>query len=118
MSDTVIYHNPACGTSRSVLTALRAAGIEPSIVQYLKTPPSKQKLRELAGAAGIPVRRLLREKEPIYNELGLADANLTDDKLLDAMQQHPVLINRPIVETPLGTRLCRPADRLNEILPR
>lgn len=111
-----IYHNPACGTSRKVLAALRDAGIEPEIVEYLRDPPSRERLAELIRAAGLPVRGALRDKGNLYEELGLADPALTDDQLLDAMMAHPVLINRPFVVTTRGTRLCRPAEKLSEIL--
>ena len=125
-----IYHNPACGTSRKVLAALaqargltltlaalRDAGIEPEIVEYLRDPPSRERLAELIRAAGLPVRGALRDKGNLYEELSLADPALTDDQLLDAMMAHPVLINRPFVVTTRGTRLCRPAEKLSEILP-
>jgi arsenate reductase len=112
-----IYHNPACGTSRNVLAALREAGIEPEIVEYLRDPPTRGRLVELIHAAGLTVRGAMRDKGELYEELGLANPRLTDDQLLDAMMAHPILINRPIVVTPKGTRLCRPADKLREILP-
>lgn len=118
MSDTLIYHNPKCGTSRNTLALIREAGIEPEVIEYLKTPPSKERLRQLAAAMGVPVRELLRTKESLYEEMNLADPQLSDDALLDAMQAHPILINRPIVVTPLGTRLCRPAEAVSAILPR
>lgn len=117
MSDITIYHNPSCGTSRNVLALIRHAGIEPTVVEYLKTPPSKDTLRDLVRAMGIDVRGLLREKGTPYASLGLGDAKWSDDDLLEFMQQHPVLINRPIVVTPLGTRLCRPSEAVLEILP-
>ena len=117
MSDITIYHNPSCGTSRNVLALIRHAGIEPTVIEYLKAPPSKDKLRELVRAMGIDVRGLLREKGTPYASLGLDDAKWSDDDLLEFMQQHPVLINRPIVVTPLGTRLCRPSEAVLEILP-
>ena len=117
MSSITIYHNPACGTSRNTLAAIRHAGVEPEVIEYLKTPPSKEKLAELIGAIGMPVREVLRRKESLYQELGLDDPKWTDDRLLEVMVQHPILINRPIVVTPRGTRLCRPADRVHEILP-
>lgn len=105
-----IYHNPDCGTSRNTLAMIEASGEEPIIVEYLKHPPSRDRLRQLVAAMGIPVRALLREKGTPYVELGLAEPGLTDEQLLDAMLAHPVLINRPIVETPRGTRLCRPSE--------
>ncbi len=115
--DVIIYHNPGCGTSRNVLGLIRNAGIEPHIVEYLKTPPSRALLRQLIARMGIPVRALLREKGTPYAELGLGDPGLTDDQLLDAMMAHPVLINRPIVVTPLGVKLCRPSETVLDILP-
>ena len=117
MPEVTIYHNPACGTSRNTLALIRHAGIEPAVVEYLRTPPSKETLRRLAAAMGLPVRALLRQKGTPYAELKLDDPKWTDDELLDFMQQHPLLINRPIVETPLGTRLCRPSEAVLEILP-
>ena len=118
MSKITVYHNPNCGTSRNVLAHLRAAGIEPEVVEYLKVPPTRERLVELIRKMGIPVRALLRQKGTPYDELGLDDPALTDDHLLDAMLAHPILINRPIVETPLGTRLCRPSETVLELLPR
>ena len=115
--DIVIYHNPACGTSRNTLAVIRNAGIEPHVVEYLKTPPSCALLVELVNRAGITPRDLLREKGTPYAELGLGDASLTDDALLDAMIAHPVLINRPLVVSPLGVRLCRPSEAVLELLP-
>lgn len=112
-----IFHNPACGTSRNVLALLRFAGLEPTVVEYLKTPPTKDRLKELLAAMGIPVRELLREKGTPYAELGLADPKWTDEELLDFIGQHPILMNRPIVETPLGTKLCRPSEAVLELLP-
>jgi arsenate reductase len=112
-----IYHNPACGTSRNTLALIRNAGIEPEVIEYLKTPPSRATLSRLIKDAGLIVRQALREKEKLFAELGLADASLTDDQLLDAMLAHPILINRPFVVTPTGTRLCRPSELLLEILP-
>ncbi len=117
MTRATIYHNPACGTSRNTLALLRHAGIEPTVIEYLKTPPSRQTLQELIAAMGIPVRALLRQKGTPFTELELDDPKLTDDDLLDAMLQHPVLINRPIVTTSLGTKLCRPSEAVLEILP-
>ncbi len=112
-----IYHNPGCGTSRNVLGLIRNAGIEPAIVQYLQTPPSREALAGLIGRMGIPVRAVLREKGTPYAELGLDDENLSEDALLDAMTAHPILINRPIVVTPLGVKLCRPSETVLDILP-
>ena len=115
--DTTIYHNPACGTSRNTLAMIRAAGIEPVIIEYLKTPPSRGKVRALAKATGQPLRALLREKGTPFAELGLADPALSDDHLLDAIAAHPILLNRPIVVTPNGTRLCRPSEAVLALLP-
>ena len=112
-----IFHNPACGTSRNTLALIRHAGIEPVVIEYLKTPPSKERLRELATSMGISVRELLRQKGTPYAELGLDDRTLLDEQLLDAMLAHPILINRPIVVTPLGVRLCRPSETVIDILP-
>lgn len=117
MSTITIYHNPKCGTSRNTLAMIRNSGVEPEVIEYLKTPPSKAKLEALVRAAGISPRELLRAKEPIYDELNLADDKWTDDEILDFMLQHPILINRPIVVTPLGTRLCRPSELVLDILP-
>jgi len=118
MTDITIYHNPACGTSRNVLALIRHAGIEPVVVEYLKTPPSKETLRELVAATGQPVRALLREKGTPYAELGLGDPKWTDEQLLDFIVRHPVLMNRPLVVTPLGTKLCRPSsESVLELLP-
>ena len=115
--DVVIYHNPACGTSRNTLALIRNAGIEPHVVEYLKTPPSRALLVELIDRAGITPRDLLREKGTPYAELGLGDASLSDDALLDAMIAHPVLINRPLVVSPLGVKLCRPSEAVLDLLP-
>lgn len=112
-----IFHNPGCGTSRNVLGLLRHAGLEPRVVEYLKTPPSKEELRTLVQAAGLTVRGLLRERGTPYAELGLGDPTWTDEALLDAMVAHPLLINRPLVVTPLGTRLCRPSEAVLPLLP-
>jgi arsenate reductase len=110
----VIYHNPACGTSRGVLALLRERGIEPEVIEYLKTPPSRQALVEITGR--IPVRELLRRKGTPYEELGLDDPKWTDDQLIDFIARHPVLMNRPVVVTPKGTRLCRPPETVLELL--
>jgi len=112
-----IYHNQDCGTSRNTLALICNSGEEPEVIEYLKTPPSRQKLVELIGRMGIRVRDLLREKGTPYVELGLGDERLSDDALLDAMMAHPTLINRPIVVTPLGVRLCRPSETVLDILP-
>jgi arsenate reductase len=112
-----IYHNPDCGTSRNTLAMIRQSGIEPTVVEYLKTPPSRERLKELIADMAIPVRALLREKGTPYAELGLADPSWRDEQLIDLMLQHPVLINRPIVVTPKGTRLCRPSEAVLQILP-
>ncbi len=112
-----VYHNPTCGTSRNVLALIRHAGIEPTVVEYLKTPPDKTTLRALIQAMGVPVRELLRQKGTPYAELGLDDPQWTDEGLIDAMLQHPILINRPIVVSPLGTALCRPSEAVLELLP-
>jgi arsenate reductase len=115
--DVVIYHNPACGTSRNTLAMIRNAGIEPHVVEYLKTPPSRALLVELIDRAGITPRDLLREKDTPYAKLGLGDASLSDDALLDAMIAHPVLINRPLVVSSLGVKLCRPSEAVLDLLP-
>ncbi|MFT8784047.1 arsenate reductase (glutaredoxin) [Acetobacter syzygii] len=112
-----IYHNPGCGTSRNVLALIRNSGEEPWIVEYLKTPPSRAELVDLIGRMGIPVRTILREKGTPYHELGLGNPALSDDDLIDAMMAHPILINRPIVVTPLGTALCRPSETVLNLLP-
>lgn len=112
-----IFHNPLCGTSRNTLALIRHAGMEPTVVEYLKTPPSKARIRQLVAAMGISVRALLREKGTPYAELKLGDAHWSDEQLLDFIGQHPILMNRPIVETPLGTALCRPSERVLELLP-
>lgn len=116
-SDIVIYHNPACGTSRNTLALIRATGTEPVVIEYLNTPPDRAKLIRLIADAGISPRSLLREKGTPFRELGLGDAALSDDALIDAMMAHPILINRPLVETLLGVRLCRPSELVLEILP-
>ena len=115
--DTIIYHNPACGTSRNTLALIRAAGIEPTVIEYLKTPPSRDTIRALARATGQPLRALIREKGTPYADLGLSDRALTDDQLLEAIEAHPILLNRPIVVTPKGTRLCRPSEAVLDLLP-
>jgi len=115
--DLIIYHNPECGTSRNVLGLIRNAGIEPHVVEYLKTPPSRVLLVELIDRAGITPRELLRKKGTPYAELGLGDASLSDDTLVDAMMAHPVLINRPLVVSPLGVKLCRPSEAVLDLLP-
>jgi arsenate reductase len=112
-----IYHNPNCGTSRNVLAMIRQSGEEPAVIQYLKDPPSPERLKELIAAMGVPVRALLREKGTPYAELKLADPKWTDDQLLDFMMQYPILINRPIVVTPKGVKLCRPSEVVLDILP-
>jgi arsenate reductase len=112
-----IYHNPACGTSRNTLAMIRQSGVEPVVIEYLKTPPSRERLVELIQAMGITPRALLRQKGTPYDDLGLADPKWTDDGLIETMLKHPILINRPIVETPKGTRLCRPSETVLEILP-
>jgi len=118
MSETVvIFHNPACGTSRNALGLIRHAGIEPTVIEYLKTPPSRQKLKELLAAMNIGVRQLLREKGTPFAELDLGNPKWTDEELLDFIGQHPILMNRPVVVTPLGTRLCRPSEAVLELLP-
>ncbi|MGL4965998.1 MAG: arsenate reductase (glutaredoxin) [Inquilinus sp.] len=117
MSAVAIYHNPACGTSRNVLGLIRNAGIEPVVIEYLKTPPSRAELADLIRRMGVPVRAVLREKGTPYHELGLDDPALTDDQLLDAMMAHPILINRPIVVTERGVALARPSEAVLDILP-
>jgi arsenate reductase len=112
-----IYHNPLCGTSRNVLAMIRTGGEEPVVIEYLKAPPTRERLKELIAAMGIPVRALLREKGTPYAELGLGDTKWSDDQLLDFMLNHPILINRPIVVTPKGVRLCRPSETVLDILP-
>lgn len=112
-----IYHNPDCGTSRNTLALIRNSGEEPRIIEYLTTPPGREELVSLIGRMGVSVRDLLREKGTPYAELGLGNPTLTDDQLLDAMMVHPILINRPVVVTPLGVRLCRPSEAVLDILP-
>ncbi len=116
-AEITLFHNPRCSNSRNVLALIRHAGLEPRIVEYLQTPPSREQLRALAAATGEPLRALLRDKEAVFAELGLADASLSDDALLDAVEQHPVLLNRPLVVSPLGTALCRPPERVLALLP-
>ena len=111
-----IYHNPVCGTSRNTLAMIRASGVEPEVIEYLKTPPSRERLVELISKMGISPRTLLRQKGTPYAELGLDDLNLSDDSLIDAMMQYPILINRPIVVTPKGIKLCRPSELVLDIL--
>ena len=111
-----IYHNPACGTSRNTLAMIRASGVEPEVIEYVKTPPSRERLVALINAMGGDVRAVIREKGTPYAELGLANPNLSDDALIDAMLQHPILINRPIVITAKGVKLCRPSELVLEIL--
>lgn len=112
-----IYHNPDCGTSRNTLAMIRQSGTEPTVIEYLKTPPSRERLKELISAMSISVRALLREKGTPYKELGLDDLKWTDEELIDRMLDHPILINRPIVVTPKGVRLCRPSEAVLDILP-
>jgi arsenate reductase (glutaredoxin) len=112
-----IYHNPECGTSRNTLAMIRRSGVEPTIIEYLKTPPSREKLVELIKAMDIPVRGLLREKGTPFHQLGLDDPKWSDDELIDQMLAHPILINRPIVVTPKGVKLCRPSEAVLELLP-
>ena len=116
MSDITIYHNPACGTSRNVLGLIRNSGAEPVIIEYLKTPPTRETLVGLMAAMGTSARDVIRAKGTLYDELGLDDAKWTDAQLIDFMVAHPILINRPIVVTPLGTRLCRPSETVLDLL--
>ena len=115
--DITIFHNPACGTSRNVLALIRNSGVEPDVIEYLKQPPGKERLRALVAAMGTGVRSLLRQKGTPYDELKLGDARWSDEQLLDFIVQHPILMNRPVVVTPLGTRLCRPSETVLDILP-
>jgi arsenate reductase (glutaredoxin) len=117
MSEITIYHNPNCGTSRNTLALIRNSGAEPEVIEYLKTPPSRATLQQLISVMGISVRELLRRKGTPYEELNLDNPALTDEQLLDALQAHPILMNRPIVVTPLATRLCRPSELVLDILP-
>ena len=118
MNPITIYHNPACGTSRNVLAMIRNSGEEPVVIEYLKTPPDRATLTALIAAMGVPVRAVLREKGTPYAELGLDDPKWSDEQLIGFMLQHPILINRPIVVTPLGTMLCRPSETVLDILPQ
>lgn len=115
--DVVIYHNPACGTSRNALALIRHIGIEPHVIEYLKTPPSRAMMMALVERMGVPLRSLLREKGTPFAELGLGDPALSDDQLLDAIEAHPILLNRPIVVSPLGAKLCRPSEAVLDLLP-
>lgn len=115
--DVIIYHNPRCGTSRNTLGLIRNAGIEPHVIEYLKTPPARALILQFAARAGVPLRALLRDKEPVFRELGLDGNNLAEDALLDAIEAHPILLNRPIVVTPKGVRLCRPSELVIDLLP-
>ncbi len=117
MIDVIIYHNPDCGTSRNTLGLIRNAGIEPHVIEYVKTPPSRAMLRSLIARMGISVRDLVRVKGTPYHDLGLDDPTVTDEQLLDAMLAHPILINRPIVVTPFGVKLCRPSEAVLDLLP-
>jgi arsenate reductase len=117
MSEITIYHNPKCGTSRNTLAMIRNSGEEPTVIHYLETPPSRNELTALIAAMGTPVRSVLRQKGTPYGELDLDNAKWSDDELVDFMMQHPILINRPIVVTPLGTRLCRPSEEVLDLLP-
>lgn len=116
-TDIIIYHNPECGTSRNALAMIRNAGTEPHVIEYLKTPPTRALLVELIDRAGMAPRDLLREKGTPYAELGLNDTSLSDDALVDAMMAHPILINRPLVVSPLGVKLCRPSEAVLDLLP-
>ena len=117
MTDVTIYHNPACGTSRNTLAMIRHAGIEPDIIEYVKQPPSRDVLADLIARAGLTPREVLRKKGDLYAALGLADPSLSDDQLLDAMVEHPILIERPLVVSPLGVKLCRPSEAVLDLLP-
>lgn len=118
MSEVTIYHIPRCGTSRKTLELIRNSGIEPEVIEYLKTPPTREELVALIAASGLSVREIMRSKEAVFSERGLGDPAKTDDELIDAMIAHPILMNRPIVVTPLGTRLCRPVEVVADILPQ
>ncbi len=117
MSDVIIYHNPDCGTSRNVLGLIRNAGVEPHIIEYLKSPPTRAMLKQLVARMGVPLRAILREKGTPYQELGLDNPKLSDEELLDAIEAHPILMNRPIVITAKGVRLCRPSETVIDLLP-
>ncbi len=117
-TDTIIYHNPACETSRNVLAYIKSAGIEPHIIEYLKTPPNRIMLMHIVSRMGVGLRDILREKGTPFAELGLADSSISDEALLDAIEAHPILINRPIVISPLGVKLCRPSETVLDILPK
>ena len=116
MSNTLIYHNPACGTSRNTLALIRNSGVEPEVIEYLKTPPTKARLQQLLQLLGLGARELLRQKGTPFDALGLADPKWTDDQLLDFVVEHPILMNRPIVVTPLGAKLCRPSEAVIDLL--
>lgn len=116
-ADMIIYHNPNCGTSRNVLAIIRDAGTQPQVIEYLKTPPTRDQLVQLIASMGITVRELIREKGTPYAELGLSNPSLSDSQLIDAMIEHPILINRPIVISPKGTKMCRPAEVVRDLLP-
>ena len=118
MTDITIYHNPKCGTSRNTLAMIRNSGVEPQVIEYLKTPPSRQELMTLVTAMGLSLRDVLRQKGTPFVELGLSNPALTDEQLLDHIEQHPILIQRPIVKTPQGVRLCRPSELVLDILPQ
>lgn len=118
MKDITIYHNPKCGTSRNTLAMIRNSGVEPQVIEYLKTPPSRKELMALVAAMGLSLRDVLRQKGTPFDELGLSNPALTDEQLLDHIEQHPILIQRPIVKTPLGVRLCRPSELVLDILPQ
>lgn len=118
MSNITIYHNPKCGTSRNTLALIRNSGVEPQVVHYLETPPSREELAKLIAAMGQPVRDIMRQKGTPFDELDLGNPKWSNDELIDAMLQHPILINRPIVVTPLGTRLCRPSEEVLDLLPQ
>ncbi|MEE4012014.1 arsenate reductase (glutaredoxin) [Roseibium sp. FZY0029] len=114
----IIYHNPNCGTSRNTLEMIRKSGVEPQVIEYLKTPPSREELVDLIARTGLPVRDILRQKGTPYDELGLGDDKWTDDQLIDFMMEHPILINRPIVVSEKGVRLCRPSEKVLDLLPQ
>lgn len=118
MTDITIYHNPKCGTSRNTLALIRNTGAEPRVILYLETPPSRAELEALIAAMGVPVRELMRAKETIYQELALDNPALSDAQLIDALLAHPILLNRPVVVTPLGARLCRPSEAVLDLLPQ